>query len=77
MMRMNNSDNGGTVRNFGGSGDYMYAVDSSPNGQVVVAAGYDGILRIWNGANAQSLQVIEAPQPVEQAAEAESGEESN
>jgi WD40 repeat protein len=74
---MNNSDNGGTIRNFGGAVDYMYAVDGSPNGQVVVAAGYDGILRIWNGANAQSLQVIEAPQPVEEAVEAESDEESN
>jgi WD40 repeat protein len=77
IVRMNNSDNGATVRNFGGAADYMYTVDGSPNGQVVVAAGYDGILRIWNGANAQSLQVIEAPQPVEEAAEAESGEESN
>jgi WD40 repeat protein len=77
IVRMNNSDNGGTVRNFGGPADYMYTVDGSPNGQVVVAAGYDGILRIWNGANAQSLQVIEAPQPLEEAAEAESGEESN
>ena len=76
IVRMNNSDNGGAIRNFGGAVDYLYSVDSSPNGQVVIAGGHAGILRIWNGTNAQSIQVIESPQPPEEEAAAGAGEDA-
>ena len=76
IVRMNNSDNGGAIRNFGGAVDYLYSVDGSPNGQVVIAGGHAGILRIWNGTNAQSIQVIESPQPPEEEAAAGAGEDA-
>ena len=75
IVRINNSENGGTIRNFAGAVDYLYAVDGSPNGQVIVAAGHAGVLRIWNGTNAQSLQVIDAPQPPAKEAAEEPGQD--
>ena len=75
IVRINNSENGGTIRNFAGAVDYLYAVDGSPNGQVIVAAGHAGVLRIWNGTNAQSLQVIDAPQPPAKKAAEEPGQD--
>jgi WD40 repeat protein len=56
LVRMHNADNGGVQRNFAGPADYMYAIDVTPNPDngVIVAGGHDGVLRIWNTANAQS-----------------------
>jgi WD40 repeat protein len=68
QVRMHNSDNGAAVRNFAGATDFMYTVAATPNGQVVVAGGYDSVLRVWNGANAQVLYTLEPPAPEEQEA---------
>jgi WD40 repeat protein len=63
FVRMHNGDNGGVQRNFSGAGDYLYALDVTPNADngVVVAGGHDGVLRIWNTANAQLLHELAAP----------------
>jgi WD40 repeat protein len=64
IVRMHNSDNGGVQRNFGGCADYMYCVDVTPNPNAgfLVAGGHDGLLRIWNVANAQVLHTIGPPE---------------
>ncbi len=64
ILRMHNADNGGVVRNFNGTGeDFLYSVDVTPNSTVLVAGGYDSVLRIWRGtaANSQPIQAIEPP----------------
>lgn len=63
-VRMHNTDNGGVQLNYGGPTEYMFAVDAvgdQTNG-VVVAGGYDGVLRIWQ-ANGQSPRTIAPPEP--------------
>jgi WD40 repeat protein len=65
---MHNSDNGGVQRNFAGATDYMYCVDVTPDTSIVVAGGHDGILRIWNGTNAQVVQTIGPPKTDEELA---------
>ena len=67
---MHRTDNGQNFRNFGGGTDFMYSVDVTPDSNVVVAGGYDSVLRIWNGANAQVLQTIEPPKEPEPTAQA-------
>jgi len=63
-VRMHRTDNGQNFRNFAGTGgDYVYGVDVTPDGRIVVAGGYDSVLRIWNGQqnNSQPLQALEPP----------------
>ena len=52
-VRMWNAENGGNVRQYPGATDYLYAVGCSTDGTVVAAGGEDGIVRIYNGTNAQ------------------------
>lgn len=52
---------GGNVRNFGGNADYIYGVGVSPDGQVVVAGGQEGIVRVYNGANGQLVRSLLPP----------------
>ncbi|MBY0513994.1 MAG: NB-ARC domain protein [Gemmataceae bacterium] len=60
-VRMWNADNGGNVRQFPGAGDFLYAVAASPDGTVVAAGGEDGVVRIFNGTNAQLLKAAVPP----------------
>jgi WD40 repeat protein len=62
LIRKHNADNGGVQQDFPGSADYMYSVDVSADGGIVVAGGHDGLLRIWNGANSQQLFTIGPPE---------------
>jgi WD40 repeat protein len=64
LVRMHNTDNGGVQVNYGGTAEYMYAVDAAgdqTNG-VVIAGGHDGVLRIWR-ANGPVLHAIAPPEP--------------
>jgi WD40 repeat protein len=60
-VRMWNVDNGGVLRNFGGNTDYVYAVGVSPDGAVVAAGGEEGVVRLYNGANAQLIKALLPP----------------
>jgi WD40 repeat protein len=53
--------NGGNTRNFGGSGDFLYALSVSPDGAVVAAGGQEGIVRVYNGGNGQLLKSLSPP----------------
>ena len=48
-------DKGDKVRSFTGTTDYVYATAATPDGNVVVAGGADGILRAWNGKDGKVL----------------------
>lgn len=55
------NEGGGDARSFSGASDFMYAGAATPDGKVVIAGGQDGILRIWNGANGNSIATFEPP----------------
>jgi WD40 repeat protein len=61
QVRVWNADNGGNTRNFGDSGDYLYALGVSPDGSVVAAGGEAGVVRLYNGNNGQLLKTLLPP----------------
>jgi WD40 repeat protein len=61
--KFHNAGNGGNYRTFGGSKDYLYAVSATPDETRVIAAGEEGIVRIWDGKNAQFLFSFDPPAP--------------
>jgi WD40 repeat protein len=52
-VRLHEASSGNQVRGYGGSPDFIYALATTPDGRRVVAGGFDGVLRVWNGENAQ------------------------
>lgn len=52
---------GNDARSFAGAKDFMYSAAATPDGKVVIAGGQDGVLRVWNGANGNSLATFEPP----------------
>jgi WD40 repeat protein len=69
-VRFHQADNGNNFRNFAGGADYMYTVAGSLDEKVVAAGGEDGILRVWNGTNAQLIVNFEPVKPVAPATQA-------
>jgi WD40 repeat protein len=67
-VRFHTADNGNNYRNFAGATDFMFAAAASANEQVVIAAGQDGVLRVWNGANGQVIRTFDPPKPDNQQA---------
>lgn len=60
-VRAWNPDNGSVARTYGGSADdYLFAVAASSEGGRVAAGGAEGLLRLWNGVNGQSLRPARA-----------------
>ncbi|MHB1426512.1 MAG: WD40 repeat domain-containing protein [Gemmataceae bacterium] len=53
--------NGGNMRNFGGSTDFLYALSVSADGALVAAGGEEGIVRVYNGTNGQLLKSLVPP----------------
>jgi len=56
-----NVDNGGNTRNFPGGNDYLYAIGVSPDGAIVAAGGEEGVVRLFNGTNAQLIKTMLPP----------------
>ena len=48
-------------RQFPGASDFLYAVSVSPDGSVVAAGGEDGVVRVYNGTNAQLIKAAVPP----------------
>jgi len=55
------NEGGGDVRSFSGATDFEYATAATPDGKIVIAGGQDGILRVWNGVNGNSITTFEPP----------------
>ncbi len=60
-VRIWNADNGGNVRNFSGSKDFLYAVGVSADGSIVATGGQEGVVRLYNGTNAQLIKTLLPP----------------
>ena len=63
-VRYHQTDNGGNFRNFPAVPDYVYSVAASADEKLIAAGGEDGILRVWNGVNAQPVATFEPAKPV-------------
>ncbi len=50
-VRLHRSSSENDILTFAGAKGYQYSVAASPDGQVLVAGGSDGTLRIWSGQN--------------------------
>ena len=46
---------GEKIRSFSGASDYVYSVAATPDGNIVIAGGADGVLRVWNGKTGKVL----------------------
>jgi WD40 repeat protein len=55
----NPTGEGKVVRNFGGSGDFVYCVATSKDGKIVAGGVADGTLFLWNGENGQVIRKLE------------------
>jgi WD40 repeat protein len=66
-VRLFNGDNGGTERNFGGAGDFLYATAVTADGKIVVAGGQDSTLFEWRLDNGAQIRAFPAPKPAEPA----------
>ena len=55
------NESGSDARTFSGASDFMYAGAATPDGRIVIAGGQDGVLRVWNGANGNSIATFEPP----------------
>ena len=60
-VRMWNVDNGGTIRQFAAGNDFLYAVAASPDGAIVATGGEEGVVRLYNGNNAQLIKQLAPP----------------
>ena len=61
LVRYYRCTNGGLVRNFPTLSDFAFAIDVSPDGQMMVAGGQAGVVKVYNGANGQLLRTLTPP----------------
>ncbi len=54
---------GGNMRTYPGSNDFIYALAISNDGKLIIAGGEEGIIRIYNGDNGQLIKAITQPEP--------------
>jgi WD40 repeat protein len=57
-VRLHRVSSDNDVLKFNGAKGYQYAVAVTPNGRVVIAAGSDGVLRVWSGHDQKPKQVF-------------------
>lgn len=60
-LKMWNVDSGASMRNYGSSKDYLYAVSASPDGTLVATGGEEGIVRLYNGPDGKLLKSLAPP----------------
>ena len=60
-VRFHHAADGENYRTFAGGTDYLYSAAATGDGSIVVAAGEDGVLHVWNGTNGQSLMTFPPP----------------
>jgi WD40 repeat protein len=56
------ASNGAPAREFKGSSDYVYRTATNTDGTIVVSGGEDGIVRVWNAADAVELAKFDPAQ---------------
>ena len=71
---MKKTDNGGNVRTFAGSGDYVYSVSCTADGKIIAAGGQDSVVRIWSD-DGKEVASFAPPEPKEKPEAASGGSE--
>jgi WD40 repeat protein len=61
QVKVFNVTNGGNVRTFPGGTDFVYAIGTSPDGNLVAAGGQEGIVRLYNGASGALIRNLLPP----------------
>jgi WD40 repeat protein len=61
VAKLWNIDNGGNQRTFSGATDFLFAVAASADGKLVATGGEEGVLRIYNGDNANLIKAAYPP----------------
>ena len=56
------ASNGAPAREFKGNSDYVYRTATNTDGTIVVSGGEDGIVRVWNAADAVELAKFDPAQ---------------
>jgi WD40 repeat protein len=56
--RLWNADNGATIRQFSGAGDFLYAVGVSSDGAVVATGCEDGLVRLYDGKTGTLVKTL-------------------
>ena len=64
-VRLFTASNGKNERTFSGGTDFMYSAACARDESIVIGGGQDGVLRVWNGKNGQSLATFSASPIVE------------
>ncbi|MCA8999374.1 MAG: hypothetical protein KDA80_20435, partial [Planctomycetaceae bacterium] len=62
-VKFHRAANGQNYRSFGGAQDFVYDSLATRDESLVIAAGEDGAVRVWNGTNGQVIATFEAPVP--------------
>jgi WD40 repeat protein len=62
-VKAHRANDGGNYRTFGGSSDFVYSVAETRDEAIVIAGGEDGVLRVWNGQNGQTIINFDPPKP--------------
>lgn len=62
-VKLHRASNGQNYRSFGGAADFVYSVIANRDESLVIGAGEDGVVRVWNGQNAQVVASFDPPQP--------------
>lgn len=62
-VKFHTASNGRNYRSFGGNADYVYSALATKDEGKVIAAGEDGIVRVWNGKDGKLLMSFNPPQP--------------
>jgi WD40 repeat protein len=55
QVRLVETSNGGTVRNYDAGGSFLFTAAVNPDGSRVLAAGDNGVVQVWNLADAASI----------------------
>ena len=61
-VKFHTASNGRNYRSFGGNNDFVYATLATNDESLVIAAGEDGIVRVWNGKDGKLLHSFAPPQ---------------
>ena len=60
------NENGDKVRSFEGGTDFMNTAAATSDGKIVIAAGQDGVLMVWNGTNGKVMASFAPPKTNDQ-----------
>ncbi len=58
VLALHQAGDGKAIREFTGSGDYVYCSSITQDGKLVVAGGEDGVVSVWNGADAKEINTF-------------------